>query len=92
MDYFESFSAAVASVAGEHGVPTVARLDEFNGPGHDQDPVDRGLNRTPPSRSFGPRSVRRLSLRLGIAACCRRADHPWFPRARWFDSCSRFRC
>jgi lysophospholipase L1-like esterase len=43
MDYFESFSAAVGSVADEYGVPMVARLDEFNGPDHDQDPIERGL-------------------------------------------------
>jgi hypothetical protein len=43
MHYYELFSAAVRSVADEYGVPMVARLDEFNGPGHDQDPVERGL-------------------------------------------------
>jgi hypothetical protein len=39
----ELFSAAVRRVADEYGVPTASMLDEFNGPGHDQDPVARGL-------------------------------------------------
>jgi lysophospholipase L1-like esterase len=39
----ELFSAAVHRVAEEYGVPTASMLDEFNGPGHDQDPAERGL-------------------------------------------------
>jgi hypothetical protein len=40
---FELFSAAVRHVADEYGVTTASMLDEFNGPDHDQDPVERGL-------------------------------------------------
>jgi hypothetical protein len=40
---FEVFSAAVPRVADEYGVPTASMLDAFNGPDHDQDPVERGF-------------------------------------------------
>jgi hypothetical protein len=42
-DYFEQFNAAVRGVADEYSVLTASMFDEFSGPDHDQDPVERGL-------------------------------------------------
>lgn len=39
---WEAMSATMKLVAGEYKVPVASMYDAFNGPNHDQDPVDRG--------------------------------------------------
>lgn len=40
---WEAMASTVRRVASEYGVPTASMYDAFNGPEHDEDPVEKGL-------------------------------------------------
>ncbi|HEX6231325.1 MAG TPA: SGNH/GDSL hydrolase family protein, partial [Actinomycetota bacterium] len=41
--HWEAVASTVRQVASEYSVPTASMYDTFNGPGHDEDPVEKGL-------------------------------------------------